>query len=324
MTSLNVQVWGDTDTGRQRTENQDTIFFASEQEGTVDLVDIAQHGHLLAVADGVGSVGGGQEASRAIIKHLTKDYYHSTDTDPKVALQNAILHANIEAARSQVAGSGATTLVAGVIIENKLYLANVGDSRAYLIRNNSIRQLTEDHSHEGRLYRYLVKVEEAQPDTFEPIEIEKDDRIILCSDGLYRTMSSPEELMMFAQHGSAHEATERLIDIANERGGPDNISVIVADITDEVLDKPKNWSSYIALFGSMTVLTIMLVSWLGFGNNGLFRQQSASAAEPAARAVIIDTTESELSITQFTDMMVVEHVDPIPLIAVYEAEESSR
>jgi len=142
-----------------------------------------------------------------------------------------------------------TTLVATIICEGQAWVANVGDSRAYLIRNDQIRRLTEDHSwvaeqvKAGRMTeeeaatsprrniitRCLGSQETLNVDLLPPLALQPDDVLVLCSDGLTGVVSEPEIAAACSNTPSA-VAARHLVNLANRRGGPDNISVIVGRV----------------------------------------------------------------------------------------------
>jgi PPM family protein phosphatase len=226
-----IESWGETDKGKLRSDNQDTIYFARPGELGVTQEQIETHGHLLAVADGVAGDIGGKEASQSVINRLVVAYYGLPLADPGQNLRQAIQIANQQARQDVVYREAATTLVAAVIFGNQLYIANVGDSRLYWLRDDQIRQLTEDHVQDGKLARYLVSLPGAQPDMAWLPELRPGDRVLLCSDGLYDPVSNPDEIRRLAQRGSVKTATRRLIKRANYLGGPDNVSVVMAGLS---------------------------------------------------------------------------------------------
>ena len=140
-----------------------------------------------------------------------------------------------------------TTATAAVLVENQLYYAHIGDSRLYLVRGDAILRVTHDHSYVGRLFENgVISAEEAEahpqrniltaalgagaeasPDTPEhPISLEPGDILVLCTDGLWGQLSDREVQEMVSENTAAH-ACQLLIDLAKDRGGPDNITVIV-------------------------------------------------------------------------------------------------
>jgi protein phosphatase len=180
------------------------------------------------------------------------EFYQSYDSDPTGRLLSAIQAANTDIftyAQTHSSRPMGTTLVAASVCQDRLVVANVGDSRAYLIRSQQIEQLTHDHSLVQKLVdEHQLTAEEARTskqrniilrsvgsnervavDTFR-VELKEDDLVLLCSDGLHKYFADPQELAEAALDGPVELAAQRLIDLANERGGSDNISVILVRI----------------------------------------------------------------------------------------------
>lgn len=243
-----------TDPGRLRAErpNQDAI---GEMAGMTPPPEDAQaRGRLFVLADGMGGAAGGREASRMAVDLLLESYYEMARDDPTDALLGAIHHVNEQIhARGRrepdLAGLG-TTVVAALVLGDRLMLAHVGDSRAYLLRHDSLQRLTNDHSWVGEQIRYgLLTPEEAQhhphrniltrnlgsdPQTRPDVTsllLQQDDRILLCSDGLWGVLDE-ETLGETLAGRPVDEAVEMLVAQANEAGGPDNISAILLHVTD--------------------------------------------------------------------------------------------
>jgi PPM family protein phosphatase len=209
-----------TDTGRVREGNEDRYLVREEQGVT-----------LLAVADGVGGSSGGEIAADAALAELgTRFFGAPAERATSDALAEAMRDAN--AAVLRVAGSSghrdaATTIVAAVVRANEAIVANLGDSRAYLIRDGICRQLTQDHSGdmEHAITRFAGDPRGIQPDIFVEI-LRAGDRLLLCSDGLTRHVK-PEEIASAAGDGDVRVAASGLVDLANARGGEDNVTVLL-------------------------------------------------------------------------------------------------
>jgi serine/threonine protein phosphatase PrpC len=209
-----------TDTGRVREGNEDR-YLVREERGIT----------LLAVADGVGGSSGGEVAADAALAELgTRFFGAPADQPTSDALAEAMRDAN--AAVLRVAGSSghhdaATTIVAAAVRMDEAIIANLGDSRAYLIRDGICRQLTEDHSGamEHAITRFAGDPRGIQPDIFVE-SLRPDDRLLLCSDGLTRHVT-PEEIARATSGEDVRGAASALVDLANARGGQDNITVVV-------------------------------------------------------------------------------------------------
>ncbi|NPU83566.1 MAG: Stp1/IreP family PP2C-type Ser/Thr phosphatase [Syntrophaceae bacterium] len=247
-----LRIAGRTDQGRVRANNEDS-FYVREDKG------------LLVVADGMGGHASGEVASRIAVD-IIRDYFDDAagakafvgDFDPGFLegtnrLGAAIRLANMaifEAAGSQAKYAGMGTTVAAVLIQdNRMGIAHVGDSRVYLARAGDLAQLTDDHSLVAeQVKREMISPEEAREAENRNIltralgiapEVKVDlnemtladgDRIVLCSDGL-STMASDEDILAVVRTAEDLEkACSELIGMANDRGGRDNITVVLAEI----------------------------------------------------------------------------------------------
>lgn len=209
-----------SDTGRVREGNEDR-WLVRRYGSTV----------LLAVADGVGGSSGGEIASGVTVETLAASFAAPRSKESaRTALAGAIQRAN-EAVLRRSAELGhpqaASTLVAVAIRGRDACIANLGDSRAYLIRHGAARQLTTDHSggSASSITRFLGDARGVQPDIFVET-LRPGDRLVLCSDGLTRTVSD-DEIAARATGTDPARAADELVALANERGGQDNVTVII-------------------------------------------------------------------------------------------------
>lgn len=245
-----------TDTGLVRSENQDFGTYTTPQE------EKSSHpgGRLLVVADGMGGHRGGATASRLAGEVVKAQYLDSETADIATALHDSLARANARIfaeaqANPDLRGMGTTTSALAVR-GDRGWLAHVGDSRIYLVREGAIEQLTDDHSlvatmmreglltpqeaevHPRRnvLQRSMGVAEDVEIDVIGPIDIREGDTFILCSDGLHGVVKEHEILEIAAK--SIDEAADEYLRKALERGAPDNVTVIVARIeaTDEDVD----------------------------------------------------------------------------------------
>ena len=227
-----------TNPGRVRKENQDTYGFSP-----IDQLDLSHHtGYLALVADGVGGAKSGSEASR-----LAKDTFIKAYFAVPQRLQSAAALANSAVYnRAQELGGEtmATTLVAAAILPTgETHIVNVGDSRAYLYRTGEVKQITRDHNvaalvegnldeasqaqAQNRLTRCIGADETTIADAFQ-IKLAAGEHLLLCSDGLTKHLNGDAELEQHLRRPNQAQATAAaLVSLANERGGTDNITVML-------------------------------------------------------------------------------------------------
>jgi serine/threonine protein phosphatase PrpC len=241
-----------TNVGRVRTNNEDSVCLIRPSHKA----PLSSHGVLALLADGMGGHEGGELASKLAMEGIARSYYSSMGPPPE-ALDEALRTANGEVyqasrKRSALRGMG-TTCVAVVLRDDRAWWAWVGDSRLYLLRSGQIYQMSEDHTVVHQLVRKgLLTPEEAynHPDRSvleraigtrvqvepsigkEPIYLASGDRLLLCSDGLHDLITN-DEIVAHAASGPIAECAEGLIDLALERGGFDNVSVILLELRDE-------------------------------------------------------------------------------------------
>ncbi len=250
---MRIKSFGMSDVGRRREKNEDSFLINDELS-------------LYTVADGMGGHLGGDIAS-GLAATTMEEVVKALESDPEMTLQEGAtfkpgeyqgyLRYAIKLSSKRIferahddqnlRGMG-TTMVAILFRDNKIYIANVGDSRAYRIRSAEISQITKDHSLVGEQMRAGILTEaEAKSSRLKNIitrsvgfqeEVEADidirvvregDRYLLCSDGLSNMLDDDEIRDVVATNG-LKKACQRLIDIANERGGDDNITVILTEV----------------------------------------------------------------------------------------------
>ena len=243
MTNITISAFGKTDVGLMRTINQDSIFVSTEPVGKLP--------NLFIVADGMGGHKAGDVASRAAIEKFVKYVCATHMSDTANILDAGIISINKEIydmanSNKDYSGMG-TTFVACTLIDNHVYISNVGDSRLYLI-GRDIRQITRDHSLVEDMVRMgMIDRGEARthykknvitkaigvaddktstPDIFE-IEIEDGEVLLLCSDGLTNMVEDYDIKKIIKSNEGIEDAVRELIRQANENGGKDNISAIV-------------------------------------------------------------------------------------------------
>lgn len=238
-----------TDIGQRRQLNQDYIYLSETPIGNLPNVFI--------VADGMGGHNAGDYASRYAVETVVKEIEDSFEKNPVRILDRAIDKANTlirTRAREEAAYNGmGTTMVIATCLGKYLEVANVGDSRLYIV-GDTIRQITQDHSLVEEMVRMGgIDRESARnhPDKniitraigardyieadFFNLELQTGDMVLLCSDGLTNMMDDETIRRIVRGGGSLKDRVEELVRVANQNGGKDNISVIVIEpSTDEV------------------------------------------------------------------------------------------
>jgi serine/threonine protein phosphatase PrpC len=248
---MGVEVASATDLGLKRTQNEDShsTWIPS------DPAERRRRGVLLVVADGMGGSRAGEVASRLAVQTVMRSYREAPGENPLEDLFRAIEAANQvvhheSATHPELAGMG-TTCTAIVVRDADAFFAHVGDSRAYLVQEGRIRQLTRDHSlvaqlvRDGQLTSDQAKVDprrnvvtrsvgvgphvEIDAD-HEPGMLREGDTLLLCTDGLHGLVAD-EELKAAAMLPDMEEGCRQAIALANQRGGPDNITVVMGRMT---------------------------------------------------------------------------------------------
>lgn len=243
---LTIRFGAKTDVGRVRAENQDDYGRFPEMRAERD------GDQLFIVADGMGGHEDGGRASRTAIEAAREAYFAAPDGPVEERLRHALEAANLRVYEQARAGATpkkmGTTCTALALKDAGAYLAHVGDSRAYLINRRGISQLTRDHTLVDALRREGVLTEaeaERHPQRHALVRaigidrsVEVDvrrldppavgDAYLLCSDGLARVSNA--EIRDIVRADTPQQAAERLVDLANERGGHDNVTVLVVKI----------------------------------------------------------------------------------------------
>jgi serine/threonine protein phosphatase PrpC len=240
-----------TDVGLLRENNEDSLLYWEPDSDA----DFHRKGRLAIVADGMGGYEGGQEASRLAVETVRHMYDRDFNDDPQSTLLNAFQSAHDSIQRyafehPEFHGMG-TTCTALAIIGHDLYFAHVGDSRLYLVRPDSVSRLTRDHSYVGRLVENgIVRSEDAESHpqrhiltaalgsgreiapqfADRPVPICDGDTLVLCTDGLWSVVGE-QEIAQLSRSNSPADACRKLVRLALERGGPDNVTVIVLRVS---------------------------------------------------------------------------------------------
>jgi PPM family protein phosphatase len=236
---MRLSSFAGTDVGRARSGNEDSYFCGRT---------------VLAVADGLGGHQGGEVASAAAVEPLAAlDGREFADpAEAAEELTAAIREANAAildraAGDPGLWGMGTTVTAAAPAGERHLQLAHVGDSRAYLLRDGSLEQLSTDHTVVAELVRrgrltpaqaaihpersILTRAVGLDPripvDTPDPLELQDGDQVLLCSDGLTEPVDDDQIAQLLSAEPDGNTACQALIDAANAAGGPDNITVVL-------------------------------------------------------------------------------------------------
>ena len=256
-----LAVCGATDIGASRANNQDTFVIADLQSGNLSNpcsrkeIPLSRHGILLLVCDGMGGAAAGDVAARIAaeaIKQRLVGAGSAVTTRPDASLKSAVSGANgavfAEAkAHPETRGMG-TTCTAAIVMPDRLFLAQVGDSRAYLLRGGHLELLTRDQTMAEELvdsgvlrpedvptfiYSHVLSQAVGTRSTVQPITSEvrlrRGDRILLCSDGLHGPVSGQEIARVLGSAADINGVAHGLIQAALAAGGPDNVTVVVAD-----------------------------------------------------------------------------------------------
>jgi serine/threonine protein phosphatase PrpC len=261
--AIRLTVAGRTDTGRVREKNEDSFVVADlaggslgGQAGTARF-EIGERGVLLAVSDGMGGHKAGEVASALVVQSLPRALGELAGRMPDDALlERAVLDANRtvrEAAHAPGREKMGATLTALYVHGPMVHIAEVGDSRAFVVRGGVIQQVTKDQSY----VQLLIDVGALRPEDAERapmrgvilqsmgqdkpvnvalgrLELRRRDCFVLCSDGLSNKVGADEIRDVLRASRNTDEACARLVDLANERGGEDNITVIVAGVSGDL------------------------------------------------------------------------------------------
>ena len=281
-----IQVASLSDVGMRRATNQDNL--------SVSIASSMDHwqrkGHLFIVADGMGAHAAGELASKLAIDHIPHLYAKYNDTSAPEAMKRAVQDASAEIHRRGQANEefhnmGTTCSVLSILPQGAV-CAHIGDSRVYRITQNKIEQLTFDHSlvwemraagqltaEEERMgkvpknviTRSLGPYAECKVDLEGPFPVQVGDTFLLCSDGLTGVVSDTE-IGSIVANMTPDEAATVLIDLANLRGGPDNITVVIVRVTHAKMATSANGSAgLLKVNADKSSYTLSPIVWAIFG-----------------------------------------------------------
>ena len=236
-----MRSYGITDIGLSRKYNQDYTLECDEPIGNLD--------NLYVVCDGLGGHNAGEYASSTAAENFFDFVEFSESKMPLSIFKEAVIKTNrvvYDAGQEPAYQGMATTLVGVTIIGDTAYVVNVGDSRAYVVGPEEITQITWDHSYvaelvrEGQITRDEARFHKknnvitraigaemsVKPDFFQ-VALEEDEILLICTDGLYNMVSDKTIMSIVNSRNSLKAKAERLVDLANEAGGKDNIAVVL-------------------------------------------------------------------------------------------------
>lgn len=276
MSEVKLTVAARSDVGRVRTNNEDAFNITDLATGmsletgrTAGAINVLDQGVLLALSDGMGGHQAGEVASALVLQSLRTAMQSAASESIESQIEAAVQRANAVVARAarteNKAGMGAT-LTAVFVGGADAYVAEVGDSRAYLLRSGKLRQITRDQSLVQMMVdKGLLSQEDARVSPHKNVilqamglgddvrvaiarlRLRRGDRLLLCSDGLSNSLSD-DELREILEVDDPTEACDRLIERGNERGGEDNITAVVARLDGHGLELPRDAESVTATF----------------------------------------------------------------------------
>jgi len=282
--NLHLDIGNFSDVGKVREVNED--YFASFN---------GNFGSLLIVCDGMGGHKGGDIASRIAVETI-KNHFENLNTNYNIPeeIRISLETANdsiIQKAKEDTELSDMGSTVVLVLIKDGLaYYVGVGDSRIYRIRSGEIQQITKDdslvqqmvdselitedeakvHPKKNVITKALGINDKLEPKIYEPFKLQVKDRLILCSDGLTAHVDE-KEILQLTENNTPQEAAQKLVDLANERGGTDNITVQIASVSlKEAIEKNNSsntFLSYIILLIAIIILALVLIKFevISFG-----------------------------------------------------------
>jgi serine/threonine protein phosphatase PrpC len=264
-TNLSFETAALTDVGRVRKNNEDCVFALNGREPNA--FGAESYG-IYVIADGMGGHRAGEVASEMATQIVSATLIDSLGREGKSRSPSYLVKHTVEQANKQIFDMAATrpelysmgtTITLGFRLDDALYIGHVGDSRAYLIRKGTIRRLTEDHSlvaqllkegkitpeeskrhlDRGKILRCLGASDNVTVDTLIKNGKERiltlyiGDTLLFCSDGLTSDVTDDEILDCIKESNNAKDTCKKLIDLANYKGGGDNISIIIVRVCQE-------------------------------------------------------------------------------------------
>lgn len=255
---MKITAFGKTDIGNIRENNEDNLLIldiSSGKEGDVPVPISSDNGVLLVVADGMGGAAAGETASLIMVTEALKFVQANSQMNPPDMVRQCLFAAHIQCHRMiklnpPLAGMGTVATVC-LLKGSKLSISQIGDTRLYLHREQTLEQITEDQNFVSELVKIgLITPEQAlihpqrnavtqavgSIEPIEPVEYSLDlkdkDRILICSDGLNSMISDMEIQLILETEMDLEDTVDRLIAAAKDSGGYDNITVILAEVSE--------------------------------------------------------------------------------------------
>ncbi len=304
---MRLDVAGRTDIGLKRKRNEDHLGFRIPEPGS------PQHaqGALFVVADGMGGMGGGDVASQTAVAEIFERYYADPSLDALSALRQALEYANTavraQAERVKLPRIGSTAAGLALLPDGEAVLFNVGDSRVYRVQRGFIELLSRDQSVlQHQIDAGLISEEEArgarnvnvtafigQPTPIQPVfnrvQAEPGDVFLLCSDGLW-DLVEPQEMLSIVRRMSADAAARRLIELARQRGGPDNITVIIVRLGPPPKQRRRALLGVAVLAAVAAAAAFVLLGGSGAGDEVTATPRARTAAAMSIRPTLTATS----------------------------------
>lgn len=313
-TEIRITASATTAAGHGQKANEDSVALSDE----IAEEDLSRKGHLYIVADGVGGHQKGDVASRIAVEVIRQAYYEDPDTDLSASLKRAIKAANAEIQRQAQnpthAGMG-TTVVAAIVHGAELIVAHVGDSRAYLLRESTLQQLTKDHSwvaekvaagvltpqeaarHEMR--HVITRSLGDQPSvevTLNTYQLRPDDRVLLCSDGVWEPLS--DETITYALKQKPKKAVHTMVEQASVNGHDDATALAISygPVHTNLLEQARERLAIataspqqrVLVIGASAILTLTLIvcgiTRLAPGNATLTPTRTVTTSNPSSES----------------------------------------
>ena len=281
MKPINLNYYGDSDIGLVRNENQDSFGIFTQQDSEI----LQTKGIIFIIADGMGGHVGGKEASQLAIDIVNLEYLSSSSDDILSVLNSAFKTANFKINQSSgdipFYQKRGTTCTAFVVKNKTGYIAHVGDTKVYKITKEKIEQLTNDHTQVEELLRkgilskdeaknhpsksVLVRAlgieSDVEVDVIKDITITNGESFLMCTDGLAKV--SKDEIKNIVLKSSPKDACKKLIYLANESGGADNVTVIVikvlGDSTKNIDERSWNKKTIFSKWGLIFLICLTFI-----------------------------------------------------------------